>query len=431
MAVPVQILFVVLLAVIIIFYMLQSRKNRLLKEAQNLEQRGHYLDAVDIYARINPRTAAKLIIEAPEATQILMMRRLEAQIPQAQVKKIVGQIAEDYRKKKDIQHASTAYLLIDKVWTAAQVLVEAGVDYVPRAVHLIDQNPHKIPSRDEAIRNLAQYAYNQRLFMESAELLKTIGADEEARTVLIAAAAYLKSHGRPDQAEIYSRAAGRSEDAAEIFLDMAKTALKDGDFEKTRRTISSAAALIRNLTPLEQQRSKVRGEILRLEQILKMLDSARDLLRKNDLGHAQIVYSELIDSLGDMTPSSIYAEAALSYESTEPQVAEEYYRDAAQKAKTLTARQSFLQRAQDASRLITATQSEVAVVSTSTTTPLPAEVTEDCCVCRMRIKPDDDFVRCEHCGSPAHRAHLGEWLKIRGTCPVCRQRTAIKSKFTH
>jgi hypothetical protein len=160
-----------------------------------------------------------------------------------------------------------------------------------------------------------------------------------------------------------------------------------------------------------------------------MLDSARDLLRNNDIEHAQIVYAELIDSLRDMTPSSIYAEAALSYEGTEPQTAEEYYREAAQKAKTLEARQSFLQRAHQASQMVTTTRRELTVATAPSTTPLP--VAEDCCVCRMRIKESDDFVRCEHCGSPAHRAHLGEWLKIRGTCPVCRQRTSIKPAATH
>ncbi|NVM55764.1 MAG: PCI domain-containing protein, partial [Candidatus Helarchaeota archaeon] len=43
-----------------------------------------------------------------------------------------------------------------------------------------------------------------------------------------------------------------------------------------------------------------------------------------------------------------------------------------------------------------------------------------CMVCNLIIDPSkEETVHCQYCNSPAHRTHLIEWLKIKGTCPNC------------
>jgi predicted RNA-binding Zn-ribbon protein involved in translation (DUF1610 family) len=50
----------------------------------------------------------------------------------------------------------------------------------------------------------------------------------------------------------------------------------------------------------------------------------------------------------------------------------------------------------------------------------PTEVgTEDCIVCRGELAQDDDVVWCPHCGKLAHREHMMEWIRDKGTCPAC------------
>jgi predicted RNA-binding Zn-ribbon protein involved in translation (DUF1610 family) len=45
--------------------------------------------------------------------------------------------------------------------------------------------------------------------------------------------------------------------------------------------------------------------------------------------------------------------------------------------------------------------------------------TEDCIVCRGELSQDDDVVWCPHCGKLAHREHMMEWIRGKGTCPAC------------
>jgi hypothetical protein len=57
-----------------------------------------------------------------------------------------------------------------------------------------------------------------------------------------------------------------------------------------------------------------------------------------------------------------------------------------------------------------------------TKTQLPSarvENAEKCMVCDLELTSGDDVVWCPHCGNPAHRRHLLEWVHVRGCCPVC------------
>ena len=55
------------------------------------------------------------------------------------------------------------------------------------------------------------------------------------------------------------------------------------------------------------------------------------------------------------------------------------------------------------------------------TCPTCGEKAVKCPVCMATIEFGDDFVKCPHCNTLAHRSHLLEWIKIKGICPVCRK----------
>ncbi|MHA2098592.1 MAG: TIR domain-containing protein [Candidatus Kariarchaeaceae archaeon] len=44
-----------------------------------------------------------------------------------------------------------------------------------------------------------------------------------------------------------------------------------------------------------------------------------------------------------------------------------------------------------------------------------------CNVCRQEIDDEDIVEACKHCNRYFHFRHLREWLKIKGSCPTCRQ----------
>ncbi|MHA1377770.1 MAG: zinc finger domain-containing protein [Candidatus Helarchaeota archaeon] len=46
---------------------------------------------------------------------------------------------------------------------------------------------------------------------------------------------------------------------------------------------------------------------------------------------------------------------------------------------------------------------------------------EKCMVCGLPIKEEQEHekVYCPHCLNAAHKNHLLEWIKLKGTCPLC------------
>ncbi|MFX0168872.1 MAG: RING finger domain-containing protein [Candidatus Hodarchaeota archaeon] len=52
--------------------------------------------------------------------------------------------------------------------------------------------------------------------------------------------------------------------------------------------------------------------------------------------------------------------------------------------------------------------------------------TDQCSVCGLRIRDGQQMVFCTSCGNPAHYTHLAEWVKTRGTCPICRNRINLR-----
>ncbi|MFX1476162.1 MAG: hypothetical protein ACFFCO_11885 [Promethearchaeota archaeon] len=45
-----------------------------------------------------------------------------------------------------------------------------------------------------------------------------------------------------------------------------------------------------------------------------------------------------------------------------------------------------------------------------------------CIVCHQFIGQEELYSRCPRCEQLAHRSHLLEWIRVKGTCPYCKRR---------
>jgi len=398
-----------------------------LSKAKDLAEQGKYLEALDLYSRHSLEEAASLVLRTPEASQVLALRILEKKFLKQKIEKTFIQLARSNLVRNEHHSAANAFVLAKKPFAAAKVFVDVGgLEYVPTAIQILDRNISLIHNRNQAIRNLAKHAYNNQKFMEAAELLRTIGAEEEANTVLIAAATEMRRKGLDKAAEEYLTSAGRPGVALQHYLREVETLLKRGEIEKLRRNLAIVRNIIEGL-PAKGKKvitQELHPQIIELEEWsrqLKILDSARDILRKKNTHQAIALYDELLENLGKKTPAVILAEAALANEKDNPQYASKLYFQAAKQVESPRAAESFKMRA-NSLMVLGSDQISPAIEST---VEIIEDVEEFCSVCRMKITTPSDLVRCPECGSPAHYTHLAEWLKIRGVCPICKKRVRV------
>ena len=421
---------IVLVFLIIFIILLATRKSskKYIKRAHELEQQGRHIDALDLYARDSLEQAANMVLRTPEASQILVLRRLEKKYTPLQLEKAFIRLARTNMSRNDPHAAASAFALAGKPFAAAKVYVDlGGLEFIPAAIQILDRNVTVINNRDQAIRNLARHAYNNQKYAEAAELLRTIGADEEANTVLIAAATEMQKQGLVEEAEHYLTSVGQPIIAIKHYLREVQDNLQQGSVEKMRRSLTIAKDIVERLPSDEKQLIKedlapLVKKITEYDRLLKILDSARDILRKKNINQAIALYDELLESLGEEAPTPILAEAALANEERNPQYASKLFQQASQRAKSPRAAESFNIRAK---KLEIMAKRRIPHVERPKEEILQAEVEEFCSVCRMKISDPTSLVRCPECGTPAHYSHLAEWLKIRRNCPICKKKIKV------
>ncbi|MCK5158991.1 MAG: hypothetical protein KAR08_07530, partial [Candidatus Heimdallarchaeota archaeon] len=184
------IIYLIIIGVVIIFIRkIWGSKGKRVQNAINLEEQGRYLDALEIYSKISISQAADMVMRTPEASQILALRSMERKFTPRNIERAFLNMARIYGAKNDPHKSSKAYIFARKPFAAAKAYIDiGGTDFIPAAIQVIDQNSQFIHDRDQAIRNLARHAYSNQKFLEASELLRAMGAEEEANTVLIAAA---------------------------------------------------------------------------------------------------------------------------------------------------------------------------------------------------------------------------------------------------
>ncbi len=421
---------VIIGVLLIIIRKLWSSKGRRVQDAREFETQGRYLDALDIYSKISINEAIDMVMRTPEASQILALRSLERKFPPRALERAFLNLARTYASKNDPHKASKAYVFARKPFAAAKAYIDVGgLDFVPAAIQVLDQNSQFIHDRDQAIRNLARHAYSNQKFIEAAELLRAIGAEEEANTVLIAAASELKKQGFDSLAKQYLSTTSHPRKAIVRYLQDIQKSFTKGDIEQVRRSLSITNELLGNLNQTaekgqENESRKIKEQVQEFDRRLKVLDSARDLLRKKKFNQSVALYEELVESFGEEVPGFIYAEAALANEEHNPTYSASLYQQAAELVKSKEAAKTFRFRAKNIETIAAGGSSSF---STITDYPSDQDVEENCSVCRTKVTDITTLVRCPECGSPAHYAHLAEWLKIRGFCPICKKKIKVKN----
>ncbi len=425
------IIYLIIIGVVIIFIRkIWGSKGKRVQNAINLEQQGRYLDALEIYSKISISQAADMVMRTPEASQILALRSMERKFPPRNIERAFLNLARIYGAKNDPHKSSKAFIFARKPFAAAKAYIDiGGTDFIPAAIQVIDQNSQFIHNRDQAIRNLARHAYSNQKFLEASELLRAMGAEEEANTVLIAAASELKKQGFDSLAKEYLSTTSHPKKALNRYIRDIQKSFTSGDIEQVRRSLSITNGLLSNLTEenegeTENENQKIREKIQEFDRRLKVLDSARDLLRKKNLNQSVALYEELVESFGDEVPGFVYAEAALANEEHNPTYSASLYRQAAELVRSKQAAKSFQVRAKNIEAVSSGGST---FLSAESVFPTDQRVEENCSVCRTKVTDITRLVRCPECGSPAHYSHLAEWLKIRGFCPICKKKIKIKN----
>ena len=166
----------------------QTSKSKQIKKAENLiiREPRNYSKALEIFIGIKDWTsAADCIVKSPPGTQILLLRRLQNFLPQNRLKSIFLRLGDNYSSTTNYEFASSAYLLAEMPWRAAQTHIYSG--NISSALEILNTSPVFANDRIKAVRNLAKYSYDNNKPVESARLLQSIGAEDEAVAVLIAA----------------------------------------------------------------------------------------------------------------------------------------------------------------------------------------------------------------------------------------------------
>lgn len=469
---PVEITLLIIVVGIIVWALRESSKSKQLKNANfQLDVRSNYNKALETYIGLkNWEKACEVVIKSPPGTQIVLLRRLQSHLPQSKLKSTFMKLGEYYTQRNDSSNAASAFLLAEMPWRAAQSYIMHN--NVNAAIEVINTTPIFSQDKVKATRNLAKYAFDNNYPVESAQLLQSIGADDEAVAVLIAAGRnsnLLKTtaNSRVNQPATNTASLAKPEainGKAQSTINANQQASKNTQHSSpinTRGEINSASPFALIMQELAKAKEKIReGKISEAEEILrkytnlvdkipveeseeavklksdfsktneaiKRLNNARAAFKNRKIEEAQIIFSELLESMGDLFNAEIFAEAGLAYEyePADKEIASDFFVQASRKAKTTQAAQRYKERAdlllESMNESFPETpKGEKAVVGRQ----LKVDPNEKCCVCRRPIGTNGEVVQCNNCKSVAHFPHMAEWLKIKGVCPVCKQKLTM------
>ena len=469
---PVEIILVLVVIGIVAWSLRESSKSKKLKKANYLlETKGNYNKALEIYIGIKDwEKAGETIVKTPPGTQIVLLRRLQSYLPQSKIKAIFMKLGDYYTGRNQPNLAASAFQLADMPWRAAQsFIVNKNVN---AAVDVINTTPIFTQDKVKAIRNLAKFAFDNNLPVESAQLLQSIGADDEAVAVLIAAGRNSNLITENSQPRINTNTSSnrvqnrsvetinpptqqisnnqpfipastqkssireRSDVSGTSSFAVIKTELirsqeklKDGKISEAEEILSKYTNLLTRLPDPESNESKsLKNDFTKTIESIKRLNEARTAFKTRKIEQAQIIYSELLEGAGDLFSAEIFAEAGLAYEyePADKELASEFFVEASRRAKTPQAGQKYKERADLLIEslhddLPKAPEGEKIEVGKK----LAVNPNEKCCVCRRPIGTSGEVVQCNSCKSVAHYPHMAEWLKIKGVCPVCKQKLTM------
>lgn len=444
------VLFVVIVSLIAWSLKETSKKNQI-KKANKYSLRQEFSRAVESYIGIKEwERAAEVIIKAPEGTQILLLRKLQSHLSRSMIKNMFLKIGDKYRNTHQANLSAVAYQLAEMPWRAAQAYI--GVSNVKAAIDIINTSQVFANDRPRAIRNLAKFAYDTHHPLESARLLQSIGADDEATAVLVASGrdTSLLQENKPKNITHLPNEENKKIEKGEEKLygpsafvllrneiKLVQDTIKEGSIAKAQEILNKTRKIMETL-PLSESNEvmTLKREYSKTSEAIKRLIDARNAFKQKRIEEAQLLYSELIDFAGELFNSEIYAEAGLTYEHDpqDPEMIQEYFLEASKRAKTVQAKKNYKARADNAlksiqSQLTSPEDSEFDTdLSTFVGRLVKVNTAEQCSVCKRPIGKSIEAVQCQQCRSMAHYPHIGEWLRIKGVCPVCKQKMILPER---
>ncbi len=451
--------------VLFIFYMVirkyrRDERRHIVDQARRLEQAGHYHDALREYLRASLHEAARLVLRAPPASQALLYQTLLQTIDMERVHAVLLRVISEAMEKGEILQAVNGYLLLNMPDKAIETLLldDKSHQYLPLVVRIIEERPHVYVDKIRTARKYAQFLVNHGKFRDAFELLQSIGDQEGANLLFSEARRRFEQQG--DWYHLRQITQIAEENPIVEVLDLLKMAEKNfqaGNLTKARSYFSTMLAKWQRAQVILQDSNgdlsrdlmELEARIDKLGMIFRLIDAAREMLRYGDKERARQLFRELLDNCElESLPATVLAEIALAHEGDYPKESSRFYRLAASKAKTSRARNTFISLAQEQDSLepprsllreqeATPSQSEKKSIQANTAIESSGQLSvavqydklqeileEDlrCSVCQIIIEDQSELVRCEVCNSPAHYGHLAEWLKIKGTCPICREK---------
>ena len=432
-------LILIALVVALIYYFTVGKKKRLqrrLRRAEQLERQQRYLDALEEYLDAGLDYATEFIIRAPMEFQTLLHQHIRKYVKPSELRSSFLKLAKKFQYRRDIASAATAYLFAGYPKRALDLYIAAGGPYLTAAIQIIDKYPNLFPNKEQIVRSYARQAYEHGKYLDAAELLRLIGHDEEADAVLVAASNILRQQGRIHEANRFEEEVSNPETLLKKELTEAERLLKSGNLEKLQQMIGKLNALyykFQEKHPHSAEKQIYKEKKKKIERFLRLLNTARMFLKQKFFDQAKALYEELLETFGeDNLSASILAEAALAFEEKDPRESARLYNLAAQKTTSPEAKRRFLEYARR--QIEIATHGTPLPTTTAVSTDKDVRLAtiseniareERCSVCRRPFRANETIVRCPKCNSPAHYGHLAEWVKIRGFCPICKQKISV------
>ncbi len=455
---------IIIIGIIIIYFTLRKyrrdERQKILNRAHQLEQSGYYHDALIEYLRASLLEAASLILRSPPGSQILLYQTFLQNVNEDRVHSVMLKAITDALERKETLQAANGYLLLNMPDKAIELLLRdsRSHQYLPLVVRIIEERSDVFVNKVRTARKYAQFLINNGKLRDAIGLLQSIGDQEGASLLLNEARRRFEREGDFYQLNEVTKIIDENP-LVDIRnqLEMAEKHFNSGNLTKARSYFSTVLTKWHRAQSMDQQHQVQDAEDLmeletridRLGMIFRLIDAAREMLRYGDKERARQLFRELLDNCElESLPATVIAEIALSHEGDYPKESSYYYRLAASKAKTSRARNTFITLAQEQDVLerhrameqdavsnadqFTSRSSEDVVSEVQASVSVRYDELQEildeelrCSVCQIIIEDLSEVVKCTVCNSPAHYGHLAEWLKIKGTCPVCREKIEL------
>ncbi|MCF2142461.1 MAG: tetratricopeptide repeat protein [Candidatus Heimdallarchaeota archaeon] len=309
-------------------------------------------------------------------------------------------------ERSDPERAKIAYLLAGAYFDVIKMFIDRNdADTV---IDLVKYIPPKF--QEQTVRKLSQYSFNRGKYRISSELLRAIGFVDEADAILAVGAHDYQAIEQPGVSASMYGELGRQDLVGESQEERGERALAAGRIEEAKEAFKQA---IKAYDDSNQPKDALRVE-KRLEKFV-LLDKFRDYAAAGDIDSAEEMIQEISDVFPALATSDLYAEIAVVLERNGNfSEAVNYYDKAADLTNNPLKKQSYVNALRRLASQIAAQRASGEAIAT-------ADLPEPCPVCRRPIAKGQKIATCPYCHSVAHYSHLVEWVKVQGTCPICRR----------